>query len=267
MLLFHTILVATIQGITEFLPVSSSGHLVLIPLLTGFDDQGLVIDVFAHLGTLIAVILYFFKEVRITILGGFDILQGKFKTPGATLAICLIFSTIPVVIIGFVVYSMGVNDSLRNLKVIGFSTLLFGLFLFFCDKVGASQKNVKDWTLKDALILGGFQVISLIPGTSRSGIVISGSRLLGFERKDAARISMLMSIPTILAAGTLSVLDLIQNPQPTLLFLGVLVSIIAFIVALAALATMMRLLESISFTPYVIYRVFLGVILLWIAFI
>ena len=266
MMLFHLILVATIQGITEFLPVSSSGHLALIPNLTSLDDQGLVIDVFAHIGTLFAVILYFFRDVRSALAGLIDLIQWKIRTSNAKLATCLVIGTIPVVLLGFVFYTTGIGDSLRNLKVIGFTTLLFGIVLYVSDQLGTTDQKFTNWSVKDAFILSLFQMISLIPGTSRSGIVISGARLKGYNRSDATRISMLMSIPTILAAGTLSTIGLMQNPQPTLIVNSLIVLAISFVAALGALATMMKLIQSFSFTPFVIYRVILGVILLWVAY-
>ncbi len=266
MLLFHLIVVAAIQGITEFLPVSSSGHLVLLPLLTSWEDQGLVIDVCAHVGSLLAVIVYFRREVLMALTGLSGLLRGRWHSPQSRLALCLIIATLPVIMCGLAIYLADLNELFRNLTVIGSTTLIFGVVLFLCDRFGRLDQPIDSWSSKDALILGLLQALSLIPGTSRSGIVISGARLIGYNRSDAARISMLMSIPTILAAGTLSMISLLRNPESAMLEAGLIVVAVSFLAALGTLAAMMKLLDTYSFTPYVIYRVILGLILLTIAF-
>ena len=266
MLVFHLILVAVIQGVTEFLPVSSSGHLVLIPLLTAWDDQSLVIDVAAHIGTLLAVIVYFRTEVTKIFRGLTEIGQGQFQTPNALLFLSLALATVPVVIAGFIIYLLNLNLMFRNLTLIGSTTLFFGLVLFACDRMQNKDLTLASFTFRHAWILGFFQAISLLPGTSRSGIVISGARLLGYSRREAVRIAMLMSIPTIIAAGTLTTMDLISNPVPGKLLDSLIVIGISFLSALGALAAMLRLLQFASFTPYVIYRIILGLVLLFLAF-
>ncbi len=266
MTFLHLFLLATIQGITEFLPVSSSGHLILLPRLTGMPDQGLVVDVAVHVGTLAAVILYFRRDVALAISGVPRLLRGRIDTPGARLAFLLVIATIPVVVIGFVLKTTGLEESMRSVAVIGWAMLLFGLFLYWADQRGATVKKTEDWTLKDAIVIGLWQAVALIPGTSRSGITISAARFLGYARRDAARISMLMSIPTITASGVLLGLDVAASADAAAAREGAIAAGLAFIAALLALSLMMRLLRSVSFTPYVIYRVFLGLILLWIAY-
>ena len=255
--ILHLVIVAVVQGLTEFLPVSSSGHLILLPNLTGLADQGLVIDVAVHVGTLGAVILYFRRDVGRAFSGLLKLRDPA--DPDARLALGLVVATIPVVIAGFILKLSGLDASLRSVAVVGWMTLVFGLVLYWADQTGRSEKTGTDWTLGDALKMGFWQVLALIPGTSRSGITITGARHLGYERGEAARLAMLMSIPTILASGALIAIEVAAAMDAA-------AALFAFVAALAALHFMMRLLRSVSFTPYVIYRIVLGVILLAIAY-
>lgn len=266
MTLFHLFLVAVIQGITEFLPVSSSGHLILLPNLTGMDDQGLVIDVAVHVGTLFAVILYFWSDVKAALFGSLRLVRGKIDTPGAFLALCLIVATIPVVIAGLIMKVTGLNEAMRSTEVIGWTMLIFGIVLYIADQKGPSVRKDSDWTLKHAFIMGLWQVLALIPGTSRSGITITGARALGYTREDGAKLAMLMSIPTIAMAGGLLAIDVVSSANMQAAKDGAIAAVFAFFSALLALTLMMRLLKSVSFTPYVIYRIILGLILLGIAY-
>lgn len=264
--LFHLILIAVIQGITEFLPVSSSGHLILLPNLTGLDDQGVVIDVAVHVGTLFAVILYFWSDVKIALAGTLRLIRGKIDTPGAFLALCLAIATVPVVVIGLALHLTGLNDALRSTAVIGWAMLIFGIYLYWADQTGAQDRTAERWSIKHAAIMGLWQAVALIPGTSRSGITISAARQLGYARHDAAKLAMLMSIPTILASGVVLAADVAIQADAAAARDGAIAAAFAFVAALLALGIMMRLLRSVSFTPYVIYRVILGVILLWVAY-
>ena len=267
MSLFHLLLVALIQGITEFLPVSSSGHLILLPNLTGLEDQGQVIDAAVHVGTLGAVILYFWSDVREAFLGAFRLLRGKIDTRGAFLASCLIVGTIPVILFGLVLALTGLDDALRSIAVVGWTTLIFGLVLYVADQRGGTDRKAEQWTLKHALIMGCWQAIALIPGTSRSGITITAGRMLGYSREGAARLAMLMSIPTIIASGVFISGEVIATADAAAARDGAIAAVFAFLSALLALVLMMRLLRSVSFTPYVIYRVILGVVLLALAYV
>lgn len=264
--LLQLILVAMIQGLTEFLPVSSSGHLILLPALTDFQDQGQLIDVAVHVGTLGAVVLYFWRDVKLGLVGLPRLLTGHADTPGARLALGLIIATVPVVLAGAVLHYTGLSTQMRNVTVIGWTMLIFGVVLYFADQKGSTSKHSSDWSRKDALIMGLWQVLSLIPGTSRSGITITGARHLGYKRQDAARLSMLMSIPTIIASGVLLGTEAVVLADAAALRDGAIAAGLAFICALIALAVMMRLLNRISFTPYVIYRSILGVVLLAYAY-
>lgn len=261
--LFHIIVVALIQGITEFLPVSSSGHLILIPHVTSWPDQGQVIDVAVHVGTLLAVTLYFRQDTLRALRGLGQLLHGKLASPEAFLALCLCIATVPVVLVGLGLKLSGLDLLLRDtVTLIGWSMLIFGIVLWWVDTRTPATRDAAQWTLKDALILGFWQAIALIPGTSRSGITITGARALGYDRESAARLAMLMSIPTILAAGTLETLSLIKSSDHVLALDGIIAAVLAFGSAMISLHVMMRLTRHINFTPYVIYRIFLGIALL-----
>lgn len=260
--LFQLILVAVIQGITEFLPISSSGHLILLPSLTGMQDQGQLIDVAVHIGTLGAVLLYFRQDVGMAFKGLIPLAKGRVDTPGAALALNLIVSTLPLVLFGAVLYFSGLSETLRSATVIGWTMLIFGIVLYWADRTGQTTKSAPDWTLKEAVIMGAWQALSLIPGTSRSGITITGARRLGYGRTDAARIAMLMSIPAIIASGVLVGSQAFQTADSAALWDCALAIVFSFVSALIALSLMMRILRSVSFTPYVIYRIVLGLALL-----
>ncbi len=264
--IFQLLLVAIIQGLTEFLPVSSSGHLILLPGLTGLEDQGQLIDVAVHVGTLGAVVLYFWRDVKIGLGGLMDLACGNASTPGARLALGLIVGTIPVILAGLVLHVTGLSGAMRSVAVIGWAMLIFGIVLYWADQTGADTKTVKDWSVRDALVMGLWQAIALIPGTSRSGVTITAGRKLGYGREEAARLAMLMSIPTILASGILLGADVVQSADWQAAQDSAIAAVFAFGAALLALTLMMRLLKSVSFTPYVIYRVILGVVLLIIAY-
>jgi undecaprenyl-diphosphatase len=266
MTLFQILLVAIIQGLTEFLPVSSSGHLILLPFLTGGPDQGLAIDVAVHVGTLLAVILYFWAEVAEATIGIGRLLRGKVDTRGARTALLLIVATLPVLAVGLLFKLLGIDEMLRSVAVIGWTMLIFGLVLYWADKTGAKSRSTTDWRMKDAVWMGLAQAVALIPGTSRSGITITAARKLGYDRASAATLSMLMSIPTILASGALLSLDVIGEADWQLAKDASIAAAFAFVAAMLALVLMMRLLRSVSFTPYVIYRVILGVALLAYAY-
>lgn len=264
--LFHLAIIALIQGLTEFLPISSSGHLILLPQLTGMQDQGQAVDVAVHVGTLVAVLLYFWSDMRKAMLGLPRLLIGRADTEGAKLALLLLVSAVPVIAFGLILKLTGLDTQLRSLTVIAWSMLIFGILLYWADQFGETTRAQKDWTLTDAMVVGVWQAIALIPGTSRSGITITGARFLGYNRHDAAKLSMLMSVPTIVASGALLSGEALMNADMGLLRDCAIAAALAFVAALLALSIMMRLLRTVSFTPYVIYRVILGVILLAVAY-
>ena len=259
--LWHLLLLAVVQGITEFLPISSSGHLVLLPALSGMADQGTFLDVAVHVGSLGAVVLYFRDDVMTALRGTAGLLRGG-RGPDERLALGLAIATVPVVIAGLALAVTGANDALRSVAVIGWTTLLFGILLGVCDKAFPEERGLPEWTPRRALAFGLWQMIALIPGTSRSGIVITGGRAMGFTREEAARIAMLMSIPTILASGLVLSAQVAMDGEAGRVVDGLIAAAFSFGAALLALSLMMRLLRSVSFMPYVVYRVVLGAALL-----
>jgi undecaprenyl-diphosphatase len=266
MSLFELAILAIVQGITEFLPISSSGHLILLPRLLHTADQGLALDVAVHVGTLGAVMLFFRDDVARMWRGIVDILFRRKETQNARLVLLLTIATVPVIIVGFVLEVTGLSEAMRSVAVIGWTMLLFGIFLYWADQRGPTLKVAEEWSLRDAIIMGLWQAVALVPGTSRSGITITAGRMLGYKREDGARIAMLMSIPTIIASGTLLGIDVIGNADWQTAKDGAIGAALAFVSAYLALALMMKLLKSVSYTPYVIYRVILGVVLLAIAY-
>lgn len=264
--LLHIVIIAVIQGITEFLPISSSGHLILFPSLTGFEDKGYALDVAVHVGSLAAVVLYFWSDMNKVFFGLPRLMVGKADTEGARLALLLLITSIPVIALGVLLKVTGLYEDLRSVAVIGWAMLVFGIVLYWADQFGETRKDESNFGMVDAMVVGTWQAIALIPGTSRSGITITGARFLGYSRHDAAKLSMLMSVPTIIASGALVAGEAFYNADAQMLREGAIAAFVSFVAALLALRLMMRLLRSVSFTPYVIYRVVLGIVLLFIAY-
>ncbi len=264
MSVLHIVVLALVQGLTEFLPISSSGHLILVSALTGWPDQGPIIDVAVHVGTLGAVIVYFWRDLWAMVLGLLRLAKGR-ADPGARLAGFLVVATVPVVIAGYAV-NYYAAEGLRSITVIAWATLVFGIVLYMADRTGMTVRHIEHLGPGDAVIIGCAQALALIPGTSRSGITMSAARLLGMERSEAARFSMLLSIPAILGAGTLKGLDLYRSGDAELTAAAVLAAGLAFAIALPAIFALMAWLRRATFTPFVVYRVFLGGVLLAVAY-
>ena len=257
-------ILALVQGFTEFLPISSSAHLILTPYVFGYQDQGLAFDVAVHLGSLGAVILYFRHELAAMIVDFVQSLRSAGSpTKNSKLAWLIILSTIPVVIFGAIFKSL-VETDLRSLTVIAATTILFGLLLYWADKTGRRERDEFSIRWKDALVIGLFQVLAIIPGTSRSGITMTAGLILGLTRQAASRFSFLLSIPTILMSGALVTLDLVKAETAVNwneLLLGALLS---FASAYACIFFFLRLIERMGMLPFVLYRLVLGGILLLI---
>ncbi len=260
----NLIVLAVVQGITEFLPISSSAHLILVPCVADWPDQGLDMDVAMHVGTLGAVMLYFWRDVWKMILGLWAAARMR-KSPGGRMVLHIVVATVPVVVAGFLAKDM-VETAGRSILVLGWATLGFGLLLFIADRMGLTVRRIEHMTLPDAVTIGLAQAIALIPGTSRSGITMTAARILGYERGEAARFSMLMSIPTILAAGTLAGLDILRANQPVLTTAALYSAGLSFVTALAAIAILTRWLRNASFAPFAAYRVLLGAAMLAAAY-
>lgn len=260
----NLVVLALIQGITEFLPISSSAHLILVPVFTDWPDQGPMIDVAVHLGTLGAVLVYFRRDVW-AMVSGIRRLGDSAQAPGARLILHVVIATIPVVIAGAALSQFGLSF-LRSPTLIGWTMLGFGLLLYAADRLNMTIRTVEHMTLAHALIIGAAQVLALIPGTSRAGITMTAARALGYERAAAARFSMLLSIPTIFAAGTLIGYKLYAAGDMELSAAAGIAAGLAFVTALATIGAMMAWLRRASFTPFVVYRVALGGGLLWWAY-
>jgi undecaprenyl-diphosphatase len=263
-------LLAVIQGVTEFLPISSSAHLILFPTLTGEADQGLSIDVAVHVGTLAAVMLFFRGDVASVLRGALGLVSGRRETAEARLALLLIVASVPVIVAGVASAASGLNDAMRAPAIaaplIAATTILWGAALWAADRLAPTRRDFGAWSLRDAVLMGLAQALALVPGTSRSGITITAARALGFGRVDAARLSMLMSIPAIGAAGGWLAVKLALSGDLALGRDALLAAALAFVSALAALWGLMRMLRSWTMTPFVLYRFALGAALLWYAY-
>lgn len=257
----QTIILAILQGLTEFLPISSSAHLILIPIIANWEDQGLAFDVAVHVGTLVAVIIYF-RKTLLTITQDWVLSVQQRKTVGdSRLAWAVLFGTIPVGLAGLTFNSV-IAEHLRDPLVIAITTLVFGALLGWADWRGKRVRDEHQLNWKDILFISIAQAIALIPGTSRSGITITAGLMLGLTRQAAARFSFLLSIPVIFLAGGLETFELIQasvSVNWNHMFWGAL---IAGISAYACIAVFLRLLQTIGMWPFVVYRMLLGIILL-----
>ena len=261
----HIAVLTIIQGITEFLPVSSSGHLVLVPVVTGWQDQGLVMDVAVHVGTLAAVLVYFWRDLLQIVLG---FVGGHWRRRdrrlGRALFGYLVVSAIPVIVAGGLLYLLA-PTALRDPAVVAWATIGFGVLLYAADRGGLTVREVEHMSLGHAFFIGVFQVLALVPGASRSGVTMTAARLLGYERPAAARFAMLMSIPVIAASGTVAGLEVARRGDPIITHDAVLAAVLSFAVALLAIAVLLALLRRVSFTPFVIYRLLLGgAVLIWL---
>lgn len=265
---WHVALLALVQGVTEFLPVSSSAHLILVPRLTGWTDQGLLIDVALHIGTLAAVMLYFRKETAGMVRGAFELLGGRVEGEDARLALQVILATVPVVIAGLLLEAHVAGDWRSPILIAG-TTIGFGVLLWWADRIGKEGKcpAFAEMTLAAALVIGLAQALALVPGVSRSGITMTAALFLGFHRTAAARFSLLLSIPTTAAAGALAGFNLWHSGNPALQADALLAALLAFGAGFAAIVGLMAWLRRSTFLPFVIYRIALGTaILLWLGF-
>jgi undecaprenyl-diphosphatase len=254
------IVLAIVQGVTEFLPISSSGHLILVPQLMHWEDQGLVVDVMTHVGTLFAILIYFWRDVWRIARGAIELFKRKITDDGK-LAIYIALATIPAVAFGLVLKEFGFGDLERNVAVVAWNTILYGILMLIADMVGPQERTINNMTLGSALIIGVAQALALIPGTSRSGVTMTAARFLGFTRPDAARFSFLLGIPAIAGAGVLTVGDALASGDPVTMD-AVYCAILTFFAGLAAIAFLMALVKRVSFLPFVLYRMMLGGFLL-----
>lgn len=260
--LIQIVVLALIQGLTEFLPISSSAHLILVPVITGWEDQGLAFDVAVHLGTLSAVVFYFRKDLMTMSRDWFGSVSGRGMQGDARLAWGVLLGTIPVGLAGLLFKDV-IEQDLRGAGVIAATTIIFGLLLWGVDYLGRKNRSEHQIGWKDILVIGVAQAIALIPGTSRSGITITAGLMMGLTREAAARFSFLLSIPVIVLAGGLKTLDLIESQLSVdwvALLLGILISAIS---AYLVIHYFLIALNRIGMWPFVVYRIALGIFLLF----
>lgn len=254
---WQAVILAIVQGLTEFLPISSSAHLILPSHILGWPDQGLAFDVAVHVGTLMAVIGYFRKDIRQLIRGFIQTTFLAKPNPDGKLAWYIALATVPAGLLGLLLNG-SVEAYLRDAAVIASTTIIFGLLLLFADSRSNLNKTLTDMPLSQALFIGMAQAIALIPGTSRSGITMTAAMLMGYERSAAARFSFLLSIPLILLAGGYKAAELLISGEQIpwgLIFMGALVSCIS---AYICIYFFLKLIEQLSMLPFVIYRLLLG---------
>ncbi|MDJ0978295.1 MAG: undecaprenyl-diphosphate phosphatase [Erythrobacter sp.] len=282
MTLFQLLIIAIVQGITEFLPISSSGHLILISFFTGFEDQGPLIDVAVHVGSLLAIIVYFFKDTLTLARGGFASIGIGAKAPKAPaerrLFWWIALGTVPAVVFGLSiklgvfnglaasVFGITIVDddlmsSIRFTDLIAFNLITYGILLGLADWLGREEKVFEDMTWRDGLLVGMAQALAIIPGTSRSGVTMTAARALGFRRVEAARFSFLLSIPAVAGAGVLIVPEIFE--AGTQLALDALIAGgMTFLAAFLTMAFLMNFLKRASMMVFVLYRVAMGTALL-----
>ncbi len=250
-------LIGIIQGITEFLPISSSGHLVLFAKLTNWEDQGLMTDIAVHFGTLFAVIVYLRKDIYYLLSNIF-----QFRIFEDQIIFKIILSTLPAILLGYFIYDY-VSVYFRSIQLIAISSIIFAIILYLADKISIQAKSWQNITYIEALLIGLFQVLAFVPGASRAGVTITAARFLGYDRLNAARFSMLLSIPIILASMTLSLINVINEERVAVnLYHSLSAAIIAFITALLSIIFLMQFITQANFNIFIIYRIILGIILL-----
>lgn len=262
---FQVIILALIQGLTEFLPISSSAHLILPAQLLGWEDQGLSFDVAVNTGSLLAVVMYFRRELLSMFTAWTGSIVSRKQTQESKLAWWIILATIPAVIIGFSAKGF-IETHFRSIEVIAVTTIVFGLLLWWADKMQREGLNEFQVGWKKALVIGIAQAMALIPGTSRSGATITAALMLGLSREAAARFSFLMSVPVSLGAAILVTKDLLSSGQVIdyqALGLGIVVS---FIAAYICIHYFLKIISKMGMTPFVIYRLALGAVLCGIIF-
>jgi len=247
------LILAAIQGIFEFLPVSSFAHLVLVSKYYTFNNQNLLIDLCLHLGSLIAIVFYFRKDLL-------NLIKNK------TFLIKILIGTIPIITVGYILYQTGLIDQLRNLKLIGWMSLIFGILLYISDRVKITKKIDTSFTNKSAIFIGMFQILALIPGVSRSGITITSGRFLGFSRFDSAKISFFLSIPTLAAASIIGIFNIYREGSTELNFLAIIAVIFSFIFSYMTITLFFNFIKKFSLSIFIIYRILLSLLLLFIVY-
>ena len=246
-------LLSLIQGITEFIPVSSSSHLILFSNYTNFEEQSLLIDVSLHTGSFLAVLCYFYKDIL-------DFIKNKI------LLLKILISSIPVMLAGFFLVETNLIENLRNIKVIAWTTLIFGIILYFSDKCDLSKNIESNFSFKSAIFIGTFQILSLIPGVSRSGITLTAARILNFNRFDSAKISFLLSLPTLGAVSIFGLNNTLSSSNINFSLINIICIFLSFVFSILSIKYFLHFVKKFSLNIFVIYRVLLGVILLYLSY-
>ena len=247
------LILSIIQGVSEFLPISSIAHLVLVSKYYVFNNQNLLIDICLHLGSLLAIIIYFRDDL-------FNFIKNK------KFLIKILIGTIPIIPIGYIFFQTGIINQLRNLEVIGWTSFAFGILLYISDKTKIKKKIETDFSNRSAIFIGMFQVLALIPGVSRSGITITSGRLLGFNRFDSAKVSFLLSIPTLLAASILGIYNIYREASPELNFLAIIAVIFSFIFSYLTIMIFLNFIKKFSLKIFVVYRIIISILILSIVY-
>ena len=247
------LILSAIQGVFEFLPVSSAAHLVVVSKYYAFNNQNLLIDICLHLGSLIAIVTYFRKDL-------FSFIKNR------SFLIKILIGTIPIIPVGYILYRTGLINQLRNLEVIGWMSLLFGILLYISDKSKNTQKIETSFSNKHAIFIGLLQILSLIPGVSRSGITITSGRLLGFDRFDSAKISFFLSIPALFAASLLGIYNIYKVESIELNFLAIIAVIFSFIFSYITIALFLKFIKKFSLNIFIIYRIILSLFILAVVY-
>lgn len=251
--MFEVLFLSIIQGVTEFLPISSSAHLILFSKYFNLNSQGITLDMSLHIGSLLAVTIYFKDDL-------FNFVQNK------TLFFKIIISSIPVMLIGYLLVRLNLIEQLRSFEVIGWMTIIFGIFLYFADKTEINKKIDSHFNYKSAILIGIFQVLSLIPGVSRSGITISAARILKFKREDSAKISFLLSIPTLLAVSFFNIFNLYQMNNLRLSLENFYAIVLSFIFSYLTIKYFLNYIKKFDLKLFVVYRIILGIIILFFSY-
>jgi len=247
------LILSAIQGISEFLPVSSVAHLVLISKYYAFANQNLLIDICLHLGSLIAIIIYFRNDL-------FHFIKNK------VFLIKIAVGTIPIIPVGYILYQTKLIEQLRSIEVIGWMSLIFGILLYISDKSKVTKKIDTEFTNKSAVLIGLFQILALIPGVSRSGITITSGRMLGFSRVDSAKISFFLSIPTLAAASIIGIYNIYIEGSTELNFLAIIAVIFSFIFSYLTIALFFNFIKKFSLNIFIIYRIILSLFILGVVY-
>jgi len=251
--MYEVIFLSIVQGITEFLPISSSAHLILVAKYFSFNNESLTLDVSLHVGSLFATIFYFKKDLL-------GLINNKI------LFIKIILSSIPVIFFGFLMIKFNLIESLRNYKVIGWTTILFGILLYLSDQIKIKKKINKDFSFKNALYIGLFQILSLMPGVSRAGITITAGRFLKFNRVDSAKISFLISIPTLSAVSVFNIFSIYETKDFTFSLINLLAIFLSFFFSYITIKYFLYYIKKFSLTLFVVYRLLLGVLILFFSY-